>query len=135
MDTLVSVGATVAFGYSAAATLAPPLRGQPTYFDVAALIVTLISIGKYLEVVARGRRVRPSSSSRPFQPRVAHRLEEGDPARVTDVGPAAGGRLLLLVRPGEPIPADGRCSTAGARWTRRCSPGRASPSPKPRGTS
>ncbi|MGD0449187.1 MAG: cation transporter, partial [Candidatus Dormibacteria bacterium] len=55
MDTLVSVGATVAFGYSVAATFAPALQGRPTYFDVAALIITFISVGKYLEVVARGK--------------------------------------------------------------------------------
>ena len=109
MDTLVSVGATIAFGYSAAATLAPPLRGQPTYFDVAALIVTLISVGKYLETVARGKAGEAIEELATLQPRVAHRLEGGDPARIADVDTRAlmpGD--ILLVRPGEPIPTDGR---------------------------
>ena len=109
MDTLVSVGATIAFGYSAAATLAPPLRGRPTYFDVAALIVTLISVGKYLEMVARGKAGEAIEELATLQPRIAHRLEGGDPARITDVDirtlmPGD----ILLVRPGEPIPTDGR---------------------------
>jgi Cu+-exporting ATPase len=108
MDTLVSVGATVAFGYSAAATVAPALRGQPTYFDVAALIITLISVGKYLEVVARGKAGEAIEQLAELQPRVAHRLASWDATEVTDVETrrvAAGD--LLLVRPGEPIPADG----------------------------
>jgi Cu+-exporting ATPase len=108
MDTLVSVGATIAFGYSAAATLAPPLRGQPTYFDVAALIITLISVGTYLETVARGKAGEAIEQLAGLQPRIAHRLEAGDPARITDVdvrNVAAGD--ILLVRPGEPIPTDG----------------------------
>jgi Cu+-exporting ATPase len=53
MDTLVSLGTTVAFFYSVVAVAALP--GQPLYFDVAAVIVTLIAVGKYLELVTRGR--------------------------------------------------------------------------------
>jgi len=108
MDTLVAVGSTIAFAYSVAATLAPPLRGRPTYFDVAALIITLISIGKYLEVVARGRAGEAIENLATLQPRVAHRLQQDHPGQVTDVDTQAvvvGD--LLLVRPGEPIPADG----------------------------
>jgi len=108
MDTLVSVGATVAFGYSAAATVAPALRGQPTYFDVAALIITFISVGKYLEVVARGKAREAIEQLAELQPRAAHRLASWDATEVTDVETrrlAAGD--LLLVRPGEPIPTDG----------------------------
>jgi len=108
MDTLVSVGATIAFGYSAAATLAPALLGRPTYFDVAALIVTFISVGKYLETVARGKAGEAIEELATLQPRIAHRLEEGDPARIADVDTRAlmpGD--IVLVRPGEPIPCDG----------------------------
>ena len=100
---------TIAFGYSAAATLAPPLRGRPTYFDVAALIVTYISVGKYLETVARGKAGEAIEELATLQPRIAHRLEEGDPARIADVDTRAlmpGD--IVLVRPGEPIPTDGR---------------------------
>ena len=108
MDTLVSVGATVALAYSVAATLAPALRGRPTYFDVTALIITLISIGKYLEVVARGKAGEAIEQLATLQPRVAHRLEGGDPGRITDVSTrAVVAGDILLVRPGEPIPTDG----------------------------
>ncbi len=53
MDTLVSLGTTVAFGYSVIATIALP--GRATYYDVAALIITLIAVGKYLELAGRAR--------------------------------------------------------------------------------
>src|SRR5260370_41242681 len=53
MDPLVSLGTTVAFGYSVIATIALP--GRPTYYDVAALIITLIAVGKYLELAGRAR--------------------------------------------------------------------------------
>ncbi len=114
MDTLVSVGATIAFGYSVAATLAPALRGRPTYFDVAALIVTLISVGKYLETAARGKAGEAIEELASLQPRVAHRLEGGDPARITDVDTRAlKPGDIVLVRPGEPIPTDGRVVGGG----------------------
>jgi Cu+-exporting ATPase len=115
MDTLVSAGATVAFGYSVAATLAPPLRGQPTYFDTAALILTLISLGRLLEAMARGRAGAAIEALAGLQPRVAHRLEEGDPGRARDVlvdRLAVGD--LVMVRPGEPIPTDGTLAEGAA---------------------
>ena len=107
MDTLVSVGATIAFAYSAAATLAPALRGRPTYFDVAALIITLISVGKYLEVVARGKAgeaIEQLAGLHRASP-TAWRPGRADATDVETRNVAAGD--LLLVRPGEPIPTDG----------------------------
>jgi Cu+-exporting ATPase len=106
MDTLVSLGATVALAYSVVATLALP--GRATYFDTASLIITLISVGTFCEVVARHRAGNAIAALAGLQPRVAHRLETVDASRVTDVdvdGVVPGDRLL--VRPGERIPTDG----------------------------
>ncbi|MHB1927873.1 MAG: heavy metal translocating P-type ATPase [Acidimicrobiales bacterium] len=112
MDTLVSLGSTVAFAYSVAATFALP--GKATYFDVAAVIVTLISVGKYLEVLSRGRAGDAIETLAGLRPRTAHLLARAgastavaatatlevaaDALRVGDV---------ILVRPGEALPADG----------------------------
>ncbi|HVA20633.1 MAG TPA: heavy metal translocating P-type ATPase [Candidatus Micrarchaeia archaeon] len=112
MDTLVALGSTVAIAYSAAAVIALP--GRATYFDVAALIVTLIAVGKYLELLARGRAGAAIEALAQRQPRSAHRVPAGGPPRlaavaaVTDVAPQ-GLRVgeRVLVRPGERIPADG----------------------------
>ncbi len=93
MDTLVSLGATVAFGYSAFATIALP--GRATYYDVAALIITLIAVGKYLELAGRARAGAAIEALAELQPRTAHLLargssgQRGDPAQAVDVVPAA----------------------------------------------
>jgi Cu+-exporting ATPase len=114
MDTLVSLGATVAFVYSAVVTLT--MSNQPTYFDVASLIVTLIAVGKFLEILARGRAGAAIEALANMQPRNAHLLTHeaasGDVAAgVTKAVDVAITTLrvgdIVLVRPGERIPADG----------------------------
>jgi hypothetical protein len=70
MDTLVSLGATVAFGYSVIATIAFP--GRTAYYDVAALIITLIAVGKYLELADRARAGAAIDALAEQQPRVGH---------------------------------------------------------------
>jgi Cu+-exporting ATPase len=111
MDTLVSLGATVAFAYSAVAVFVSP--GRPTYFDVAVLIITLIGLGKLLELIARGRAGEAIELLAGLQPSVAHRVGPDD--RVVDVDVAslqAGDRLL--VRPGERVPTDGLLRSGSA---------------------
>ncbi len=120
MDTLVSLGTTVAFGYSAIATIALP--GRPTYYDVAALIITLIAVGKYLELAGRARAGAAIEALAELQPRTAHLLarassgQHGDPAAAVDV-PAEALRTgdIVLVRPGEAIPADGELAEGAGR--------------------
>ena len=103
MDTLVSLGSSVAFWYSAIALLALP--GQALYFDVAALLVTLIAVGKFLEVFAMGRAGEAIEALAGLQPRSAHLVT---PDGVLDVPvERVGPGQVLLVRPGERIPADG----------------------------
>src|SRR5260370_22144013 len=92
MATLVSLGATVAFGYSAIATIALP--GRATYYDVAALIITLIAVGKYLELAGRARAGAAIEALAELQPRTAHLLarapsgQRGDPA-AAEIGRAS----------------------------------------------
>jgi len=103
MDTLVSLGSSVAYLYSLAATVALP--GQATYYDTAALIVTLISVGKYLEAAAKGRATEAITALAGLQPRTAHVVRNGAgrdiPLEQVVVGDT------LVVRPGETIPVDG----------------------------
>ncbi len=118
MDTLVSLGSAVAFFYSVAATFA--LRGQATYFDVAAVIVTLISIGKYLEVLTRGRAGEAIEALAGLAPRTAHLLARagavaGSGSAGVDIA-AASLRPgdVVVVRPGETVPADGMVTEGSA---------------------
>ncbi|HZS16134.1 MAG TPA: heavy metal translocating P-type ATPase [Candidatus Dormibacteraeota bacterium] len=112
MDTLVSLGASVAFVYSVVAVVLLP--GQATYFDVSALIVTLIAVGKYLELSARGRAGEAIEALAGLQPSVAHLLRRAgapEDAPATEPWDVAAEELrpgdLVLVRPGERLPADG----------------------------
>jgi Cu+-exporting ATPase len=111
-DTLVSLGSSVAFVYSAVAVFALP--HEPLYFDVAALIVTLISMGKLLELIARRRAGEAIEALAGLQPRTAHLLARGASAdRWPEASPVdiPVGTLrvgdVIQVRPGERIPTDG----------------------------
>ncbi|MEK7073184.1 MAG: heavy metal translocating P-type ATPase [Patescibacteria group bacterium] len=110
MNTLVSVGTLAAFGYSVAATVAPQFFTQggfapDLYYDTAAVIVTLILLGRYLEAKARRKANDAIRKLLGLQVKIAHRVTDGkeedipvDAVRVGD---------LLRVRPGEKIPVDG----------------------------
>ncbi len=114
MDTLVSVGSTVALIYSVAATAA---GRDATAYDVTAVILTVISIGRYLEGVTRSRAHAAVDSLARLQPRTAHLMTPGSDLAVADSGsgapyvdvPAADLRHgdTVLVLPGEAVPADG----------------------------
>ncbi len=111
MDTLVSLGATVAFVYSVAAMIFVP--GAPLYFDTAALVVTLISVGKLLEALARERAKRSIGALAALWAPGAHRLRSG---RLEDVPlEAIVPGDLVEVRPGERIPVDGRVQGGSSR--------------------
>ncbi len=110
MDTLVSLGSSVAYLYSLVATVALP--GQAVYFDTAALIVTLIYAGKYLEAAAKGRATEAITALADLQPRTAHvvrnEVERDVPVEAVVTGD------ILVVRPGETIPVDGTVLDGGS---------------------
>jgi len=103
MDTLVSLGSTVAFVYSVVAMVALP--GQYVYFDTAALIITLIYLGKYLEAAAKGRTGEAIKALMGLQPRTARVIRNGQ-ERDLPIAQVVSGDALL-VRPGERVPVDG----------------------------
>ncbi len=112
MDTLVSLGSSVALAYSVVALAILP--GRMTYFDVSAVIVTLIAVGKYLEMSARGRSGEAIEALAGLQPDTAHLLRRAgapEDAPATEAWDVAAAELrpgdVVLVRPGERLPADG----------------------------
>ncbi len=109
MNTLVAVGTSAAYLYSAAATLAPGLFASgraDVYFDTSALIITLILLGRLLEARARGRTneaLKKLAGLRAKTARVVRGAEEIDiPVEDVRVGD------VVVVRPGEKVPVDGR---------------------------
>ena len=110
MNTLVAVGALSAYLYSALATFYPGIFASAdiaphVYYDGAALIVTLIILGRLLEAKAKGRTsaaIKKLMGLRPKTARVIRDDREMDiPAEEVLKGD------LILVRPGEKIPTDG----------------------------
>ncbi len=117
MDTLVALGAAAAFGYSTVALFAmsdAQSRGDTAavmgymeefYFESAAMILTLITVGKLLEARSKGKTTDAIRSLLQLAPKTATVLRDGKEAEI----PAAQLRRgdIFLVRPAQSIPADG----------------------------
>src|ERR671913_840976 len=109
MNTLVVMGTSAAYLYSAVATLAPGLFAAgraDVYFDTSALIITLILLGRLLEARAKGRTNEAIKKLAGLQAKTA-RVVRGDeeldvPVESVEIGE------VVVVRPGEKIPVDGR---------------------------
>ena len=105
MDVLVALGSSVAFAFSVAVLVAPGLGGH-VYFETAALIVTLVKLGKLLEAGARGRASRAIRALMDLAPPTAHRVDaDGSEHDVPAASLKPGD--IVAVRPGERVPADG----------------------------
>ena len=110
MNTLIAVGTSVAYLYSLAATLFHGAaffegRSAATYFDTSTAIIGLVLLGRYLEARAKRRASGAIRSLMGLQPKTARVVRDGLEADVPIDGLAAGD--LVLVRPGERVPADG----------------------------
>ena len=110
MNTLVATGTGAAYGYSAAATLAPGVFRSAgiephVYFEAAATIVTLILLGTWLEVRAKGRTGEAIRALLGLRPDAARVRRGGTEVEV----PLADVRVgdVVVVRPGERVPVDG----------------------------
>jgi Cu+-exporting ATPase len=108
MSTLVSIGTNAAYAFSVAVTVWPATFasvGAPTYYEASAVVITLVVLGRWLEVRARGRTSDAIRRLMNLAPRTARVLRDG---RELDV-PTAEVRAddLVRIRPGERIPVDG----------------------------
>ena len=102
MEALISTGVLAAFAYSSVQAV---LGGQHYYFDTACAIVTLVLTGKALERGAKDRSARAIALLHRLLPRKARLRIEGAERFVAVEALEPG--TLLLVKPGERIPADG----------------------------
>lgn len=106
MDTLIAVGTTTAYVYSAIVTIAPSyLPFKSVYFETAAIIITLILIGRLLETRTKERASNAVRKLLDIQPKIAKILRNG-----TEIAlpiEQVKENDLMLIKPGERIPADG----------------------------
>ena len=106
MDALIALGAGAALAYSAWQMA----RGGEVYFDTAAMIVTLVLVGRYVEAAAKGRASEAVARLAALQPREARRIEAGpgggvEVRRVPVAELRPGDRVEVV--PGERVAADG----------------------------
>ena len=118
MDTLVAMGSAASFGYSVFALFAmtgAAAAGDETavmaymhefYFETAAMILTLITVGKLLEARSKGKTTNAIRSLMDLAPKTARVLRDGAEQTVPVEQVRVGD--TFLVRPGESIPVDGR---------------------------
>ena len=117
MDALVALGAAAAFGYSTFALFAmtdAQVRGDADavmsymhefYFESAAMILALITLGKMLEARSKGKTTDALKSLMKLAPKTATLLRDGAEISVPVEQVAKGD--VFVVRPGENIPVDG----------------------------
>lgn len=116
MNTLITVGTSSAYFYSLAVTLFPKWlvsthhinnhHNQPVYFEAASVIITLILLGRILELRAKTRTGDAIRSLISLQPKTARLLRADQEIEILVSEVLTGD--LLVVRPGEKIPVDGK---------------------------
>ena len=108
MNSLVAVGTLAAYGYSLVATFAPGLLPPGTinvYYEAAAVIVTLILLGRLLEARAKGRTSQAIRRLVGMQAKTARIRRDGRPVELAITAVQPGD--IVELRPGERIPVDG----------------------------
>ncbi len=103
MDVLIAMGSSVAYIYSVVVTVG--IIPGHVYFETAAVIITLIRLGKFLEARAKGMTSEAIKKLMGLQARTARILRDGEEREI----PVEDVRLgdVVFVRPGEKIPVDG----------------------------
>ena len=109
MDTLVAVGTGSAFLYSTYATVMIALGDMSymtaLYFESAAVVITLVMVGKYLEAASKGKTSEAIKKLMRLQPQTAVIVKNGQELEVPLDEVAPGD--IVLVRPGTSVPVDG----------------------------
>ena len=109
MDVLVAMGTTAAYFYSLYNSffqeLMPGMMMKDLYFEAAAVIITLILLGKYLEAVAKGKTSEAIKKLMGLQAKTARVIRDGVEIDIPVEEVAIG--EVIVVRPGEKIPVDG----------------------------
>lgn len=109
MDSLVAIGTTAAFSYSIYSTILAFMglnpHGENLYYESAAVIITLVQFGKYLEARSKGKTGEAIKKLMGLQPKTATIIKDGEEKEIKIADVKVDD--IVLVRPGEKIPVDG----------------------------
>ncbi len=111
MNTLIAVGTSVAFGYSAAVTVLHDRwifahYDAATFFETSTAIIGLVLLGRYLEARAKGKASEAIKGLMSLRPETASVIRDGMEVEVPIEDVAVGERIRVL--PGERVPVDGK---------------------------
>ncbi|ATW28045.1 heavy metal translocating P-type ATPase [Candidatus Formimonas warabiya] len=110
MDVLIAMGTSAAYFFSLYNVffqpIMPGMAMKDLYFEAAAVIITLVLLGKYLEAVAKGKTSEAIKKLMGLQAKTARIIRNGQetdiPVEEVEVGD------IIVVRPGEKVPVDGK---------------------------
>lgn len=109
MDSLVAIGTTASFIYSVYSSILSFIglnpHGDNLYYESAAVIITLVQFGKYLEARSKGKTGEAIKKLMGLKPKTAKIIEDGQEKEIKIEDLKVGN--ILIVRPGEKIPVDG----------------------------
>ncbi|MEM4325890.1 MAG: heavy metal translocating P-type ATPase [Candidatus Pacearchaeota archaeon] len=105
MDTLIAIGTSAAYFYSFLVTGFPSIFGEVTYFETSALIITFITLGRWLEAVTKGKASEAIRKLMSLQPKYAT-VSRGNKEIKIPIEEVIVGDIIV-VKPGQKIPVDG----------------------------
>jgi len=103
MDTLIALGTSAAYFYSVYVILFAVEGHQ--YFEAAAVLITLVVLGKYLEAVAKGKTSKAISKLMQMEAKTALVIRKGQEVKIPIDEVKTGD--IIMVKPGQKIPVDG----------------------------
>ncbi len=103
MDTLIAIGTSAAYFYSLYVILFDPMGEQ--YFEAAAVLITFVILGRYLEAIAKGKTSEAIKKLMNLSPKIATVIRNGKEEKIKIDSVVTGD--IVVVKPGEKIPVDG----------------------------
>ncbi len=103
MDTLIAIGTSAAYFYSVYVTFFEPMGEQ--YFEAAAVLITFVMLGRYLEAIAKGKTSEAIKKLMHLSPKIATVIRNGKQEKISVDEVVVGD--IVIVKPGEKIPVDG----------------------------
>ncbi len=103
MDSLIAIGTSAAYFYSVYATLFT--SGGHQYFEISAILITLVLLGKYLETLAKGKTSQAIAKLVKMGAKTATVIRKGKEMNISIEEVVVGD--IVMVKPGEKIPVDG----------------------------
>ena len=103
MDSLIAIGTSAAYFYSVYIIMFNPMGDQ--YFEAAAVLITFVILGRYLEAIAKGKTSEAIKKLMNLSPKIATVIRNGKEEKIPIDNVVVGD--IVIVKPGEKVPVDG----------------------------